>query len=97
LSIQETPVDELAALRVFAKIDDFMAIVAAKMNLVLDTKCYPYAAPVRPVGPPQAKKWMLEREAKMKASAATVLPTPSPRTSRATASTSPAKRRQHLL
>ena len=46
ISIQKTPMDPKAALRVFAKIDDFMMIVAKKLKLELDTKIYPYRASI---------------------------------------------------
>jgi len=44
ISLQKTPKDDVAALRVFAKIDDFMLLVAKKMGLELDPYIYPYKA-----------------------------------------------------
>lgn len=42
LSIQKTPMDRKAGLRIFAKCDDFMMLVAMKMGLTLDRKVYQY-------------------------------------------------------
>lgn len=62
ISIQKTPMDRKAALRIFSRIDAFMLIVAKKLQLALDTRVYPYTAPRKPVGPP--KNWDEERLAK---------------------------------
>ena len=70
LSIQKTPYDDVAALRIFSKIDDFMAIVVRKMQLRIDAKTYSYAAPTLPVGPPTETAWMAERASKMEVAAA---------------------------
>eukprot|EP00759_Apiculatamorpha_spiralis_P023803 PhF_6_TR27354/c0_g1_i1/m.40212/K11416/SIRT6, SIR2L6; mono-ADP-ribosyltransferase sirtuin 6 len=70
ISIQKTPKDKIAALRIFSKIDDFMLIVAKKMNLTLDTRVYPYVAPRKPVGPPKDAAWAEERMKKFNASKA---------------------------
>lgn len=42
VTIQQTPMDVKCCLRVFSKIDDFMTLVAKKMNLKIDTKTYAY-------------------------------------------------------
>jgi len=36
VTIQKTPLDEFAAIRVYAKCDDFMMLVAARMGLAID-------------------------------------------------------------
>jgi len=36
LTIQATPIDQICALRIFAKCDDFMMLVAQKLNLAID-------------------------------------------------------------
>ena len=66
LSIQETPMDDVAAVRVFAKIDDFMLIVARQLGipLPLDTAVCAYASAAKPVGPPTAVAWTAEKAAK---------------------------------
>jgi NAD-dependent SIR2 family protein deacetylase len=50
VSIQQTPMDEKCAVRVFAKCDDFLMLVAAKLGLAIDFETdYDYAtgAPVK--------------------------------------------------
>lgn len=45
LTIQKTPQDKKAALRIFSKIDPFMAIVARKLNIRPECTVHPYPAP----------------------------------------------------
>ena len=65
VSIQQTPHDADAAVRVFAKIDDFMALVIDRLGIaVTDGRVHPYAAAPRPVGPPDEAAWQQERAEK---------------------------------
>ena len=48
INLQETPMDQDAALRIFARCDDVWRMVAKKMKLKIDTQTYSaYATPVR--------------------------------------------------
>jgi NAD-dependent SIR2 family protein deacetylase len=69
ISIQRTQHDDLAALRIFSKIDAFMLIVARKLRLTLSKKTHEYAPAPLPVGPPANAEWLAEREAKLAAAA----------------------------
>lgn len=65
ISVQQTPMDGVAALRVFARIDEFMLIVARKLQLRLDVKVHQYSAAALPVGGLTAEEFALERLTKL--------------------------------
>jgi len=69
VSVQQTPMDAVAAVRVFARIDDFMLVVARQLGVPtpLPAAIHAYAAAPLPVGPPAADAWRAERAAKREA------------------------------
>jgi len=67
VSIQQTPMDRKAAVRVFAKIDTFMLILAAKLQLPpisASAAVVAYAPAPLPVGPMEERAWLAERKSR---------------------------------